>query len=195
MTLGIFRVALVIALFSGSANAESPGWFVDPTTGVAHHEQSGGFCPALLGGLPRTAQTDAKGHGDSAICSYGPPSQPDAQRISIQRMPDVERNLLDEIFRQSLLERFPGSTFELEVERICQSALTNEMRSPLARCMAIGRDGFSALLGFHVIDGWSIQPMFVTSGKGISEKNTRLIGTTFAELFKTEEAFMRLPVR
>jgi len=188
-------IAAAFACLSFSAQAQSPQWSVDAKTGIAHHNPSGGFCPTFFGGLPRTSQSDAAVKGAAAVCAYGPPEHPNAQLISIQEMPPASRSQLDYSFRADLLDRFPGSTFAPEVESVCQSALTEKMGTPEARCMVFERDGFTALLGFHVIDGWSFQPMLVTSGKGLSEKNIRLIGVTFGEIYATEAQFMKLRTR
>lgn len=185
-------IAVAFACLSLPSQAQSPQWSVDANTGIAHHNPSGGFCPTFFGGLPRTSQSDADVKGAAAVCAYGPPEHPNAQLLSIQEMPPVPRAQLDDSFRASLLNRFPGSTFAPGVESLCQSALTEKMGTPEARCMVFERDGFTALLGFHVIDDWSFQPMFVTSGKGLSETNIRLIGTTFGEIYEAEAQFMKL---
>ena len=187
-----FRIALIGILFGLPAQAQSPEWSVDSNTGIAHHNPSGGFCPTRFGGLPRTGQSAAPIKGAAAVCSYGPPEHPNAQLISIQEMPAVPRSQLDYSFRADLLDRFPGSVFAPEVESVCQNALTEKMGTPDAKCMVFERDGFTAFLGFHVIDNWSIQPMVVTSGKGLSEENIRLIGSTFAEIYSVEAQFMQL---
>jgi len=191
----LLGLTLASALFALSAQAQSSQWFVDATTGIAHHKPSRGFCPAFLGGLPRTDQIEAKRRGEAAVCTYGPPSQPDAQRISIQEVPNAPRAQIDDSFRASLLDRFPGSSFAPTTEAICQQALTEKMGTPEALCMVFQRDGFTAFVGFHVINGWSFQPMLVTSGQGLAEENIRMIGTTFGEIYTVEAQFMQLPSR
>jgi len=191
--MNILRIALAAAFLALPAQADSPQWSIDAATGVAHHKASGGFCPARLGGLPRTSQSDIDRRGDAAICAYGRPRQPDAQRISIQEMPDVPRAELDATFRKSLQKRFPGSIFVPEVAAMCQEALVAEMGGSGARCMVIRRDGFTAFFGFHIMDNWSFQPMIVTGGeKGLADENVRAIGKTFGELYKVEMQFMML---
>lgn len=142
------HVALIGLLFGSPVQAQSPEWSVDPSTGIAHYNPSGGFRPTFFGGLPRTAQSDAQTKGAAAVCSYGPPEHPNAQLISIQEMPAAPRSLLDYSFRADLLDRFPGSTFTPEVESICQSALTGEMGSSEAKCMVFERDGLRLCSGF-----------------------------------------------